>query len=147
MKQKDNRSTGAVVVSLTFAVVVFTALYIQHQSAIESVAVVDTPAFLEDVNFSEMDKVEETVTSETDVLEDEIATPEPPGVISFAKAYAIAREALGPGQTFTWDGMLYSTNTVEEAAAQTGGAPPEINLADAQDSLDNTLSHAITPEF
>lgn len=146
MKQKDNRSTGAVVVSLTFAVVVFTALYIQHQSAIESVVVVDTPAFLEDVNFLEMDKVEETVTSETNVLEDEIATPEPPGVISFAKAYAIAREALGPGQTFTWDGMLYSTNTVEEAA-QTGEAPPEINLADAQDSLDNTLSHAITPEF
>ncbi len=90
MKQKDNRSTGALVVSLTFAVVVFTALYIQHQSAIEPVAVVETPVFLEDMNFSESEMVEETVTSETDVLEEQIATPEPPGVISFAKAYALS---------------------------------------------------------
>lgn len=147
MKQKDNRSTGALVVSLTFAVVVFTALYIQHQSAIEPVAVVETPVFLEDMNFSETEMVEETVTSKTDVLEEQIATPEPPGVISFAKAYAIAREALGPGQTFTWDGMQYSTNTAEEAAAQTAGKQPEINLTDAQDSLVNALSHALTPEL
>lgn len=147
MKQKDNRSTGALVVSLTFAVVVFTALYIQHQSAIEPVAVVDIPAVPENVNISEAEMVEGTVTLETAMFEETVAIPEPPGVISFAKAYAIAREALGSGQTFIWEGMQYSTNTVEEAAAQSGEVPSEINLTDAQDSLGNTLSHTITPQF
>ena len=136
MKQKDNRSTGALVVSLTFAVVVFTALYIQHQSAIKPVSVVELPAVLENVNISE-----------TVVIEETTAIPEPLAVISFAKAYAIAREALGPDNTFTWNGTEYSTNTVEEAATQTEETHSEINLTDVQDSLDHTLSHTITPQF
>lgn len=111
MNKKDNRSTGALVVSLTFAVVVFTAFYIQHQSTFELNTVVETRSVLEDVNIFESEMINETAVSETDVLEERVATPEPPGVISFAKAYAIAREALGPDQTFTWNGSQYSTNT------------------------------------
>lgn len=144
MKQKDNRSTGALIVSLTFAVVVFTALYIQYQSTFEPVTVVETPAVLEDVNISEAKTVEETVVLETNVLE-EVATAEPQRVISFANAYAIAREALGPNQTFTWNGMQYSTNTAEEARAV--DAQPKINLTDVQDSLVSTLSHSLASEL
>ena len=65
-----------------------------------------------------------------------------PEVIPFAKAYAIAREALGPGQTFTWNGNQYSTNTAEENA-NVDNTEPALGLADGQDSL--TLSHALTP--
>jgi hypothetical protein len=66
-------------------------------------------------------------------------------VISFTKAYSSAREALGSGQVFTWNGNQYSTNTVEEAASQIVTDEPENNLTNAQDSLGNTLSHALTP--
>ncbi len=147
MKQKDNRSTGALVVSLTFAVVVFTALYIQYQPTFEPVTVVETPAVPEDVNISEAKTVEETMALETNVLEEEIAIPEPPKVISFANAYAIAREALGPDQTFTWNGMQYTTNTAEEAAANAVDAQPKIDLTDGQDSLVSTLSHSLASEL
>ncbi len=147
MNKKDNRSTGAMVVSLTFAVVVFTALYIQHQSALEPNTVIETRSVLEDVNILEPEMINGTVVSDTDVLVEKVTTPESPGVISFAKTYAIAREAFGPDQTFTWNGMLYSTNTIEEATAKGIDAQSDINLTDAQDSLVNALSHAITPKF
>jgi hypothetical protein len=145
MKQKDNRSTGALIVSLTFAVVVFTALYIQYQPTYEPVTVVETPAVLEDVNISEAKTVEETVVLETNVLE-EVATAKPPRMISFANAYAIAREALGPDQTFTWNGRQYSTNTAEEEAHAVD-AQRKINLTDVQDSLVSTLSHSLASEL
>ena len=80
-------------------------------------------------------------------VEEEVITPEPPKVISFAKAFAIARKALGASQTFTWDGMQYTTNTAEEAEAQATVEQPEIDLTDAQDSLGNTLSLANAPEL
>ena len=91
--------------------------------------------------------IEEVVTTETEVDKKELVTPESPAVISFAKAFAISRKALGASQTFTWDGKQYSTNTAEEAEAQAIVEQLEIDLTDAQDSLGNTLSFAITPEF
>ena len=36
---------------------------------------------------------------------------------SRSEAFRLAREGLGAGQTFTWDGKSYSTNTAEEAQA------------------------------
>jgi len=36
---------------------------------------------------------------------------------SKSEAYKLAREGLGAGQTFTWDGKSYSTNTLEESQA------------------------------
>lgn len=145
MKKNDNSSKGAFVISLTFAVVVFTAIYIQHQSTRESVVNVETPVLDEKVIATEPEIAEVIYSAENELLEEEIATPEPPAVISFAKAYSIAREALGSGQTFTWNGTQYSTNTAEEAASQIVTDEPENNLTDSQDSLGSTLSHAITP--
>ncbi|MBC8323350.1 MAG: hypothetical protein H8E70_07265 [Candidatus Marinimicrobia bacterium] len=145
MKKNDNSSKGAFVISLTFAVVVFTAIYIQHQSTRESVVNVETPVLDEKVLAAEPEIAEVIYSAENELLEEEIATPEPPAVISFAKAYSIAREALGSGQTFTWNGTQYSTNTAEEAASQIVTDEPENNLTDSQDSLGSTLSHAITP--
>jgi len=40
MKQNDNRSMGALIVSITFGVVVFTALFIQHQSSNKPVIII-----------------------------------------------------------------------------------------------------------
>jgi hypothetical protein len=36
---------------------------------------------------------------------------------SFREAFAAARAAKGPGQTFTWNGQVYTTNTAEEEQA------------------------------
>ncbi len=145
MKKNDNSSKGAFVISLTFAVVVFTAIYIQHQSTRESVVNVETPVLDEKVIATEPEIAEVIYSAENELLAEEIATPEPPAVISFAKAYSIAREALGSGQTFTWNGTQYSTNTAEEAASQIVTDESESNLTDSQDSIGSTLSHAITP--
>lgn len=143
MKKNDNSSKGAFVISLTFAVVVFTAIYIQHQSTRETVVKVETPALVEEVLAGEPEIAKVVYPVGNEILEEEIATPEPPVVISFAKAYSIAREALGPDQTFTWNGNQYSTNTAEENAQTVEEAEPASELADGQDSL--TLSHALTP--
>ena len=139
MNQNDNSSTGAFVVSLTFAVVVFTALYIQHKPTVQSELTEAIPFEIEEVFVEESNAIE--------WVEEEVITPEPPKVISFAKAFAIARKALGASQTFTWDGMQFTTNTAEEAEAQATVEQPEIDLTDAQDSPGNTLSLANTPEF
>ena len=139
MNQNDNSSTGAFVVSLTFAVVVFTALYIQHKPTVQSELTEEIPLEIEEVVVEESNAIE--------WVEEEVITPEPPKVISFAKAFAIARKALGASQTFTWDGMQYTTNTAEEAEAQATVEQPESDLTDAQDSPGNTLSLANTPEF
>jgi hypothetical protein len=147
MNQNDNSSTGAFVVSLTFAVVLFTALYIQHKPSNEPVADIEISAVVEEMIPSEPVVIKEVVTTETEVDKKELVTPEPPAVISFAKAFAISRKALGSSQTFTWEGKQYSTNTAEEAEAQATVEQLEIDLTDAQDSLGNTLSLAITPEF
>lgn len=147
MNQNDNSSTGAFVVSLTFAVVLFTALYIQHKPSNEPVADIEISAVVEEMIPSEPVVIEEVVTTETEVHKKELATPESPAVISFAKAFAIARKALGSSQTFTWEGKQYSTNTAEEAEAQATVEQPESDLTDAQDSPGNTLSLANAPEF
>ena len=139
MNQNDNSSTGAFVVSLTFAVVVFTALYIQHKPAVQSELTEAIPLEIEEVVVEESNAIE--------WVEEEVITPEPPKVISFAKAFAIARKALGASQTFTWDGMQFTTNTAEEAEAQATVEQPESDLTDAQDSPGNTLSLANAPEF
>ena len=139
MNQNDNSSTGAFVVSLTFAVVVFTALYIQHKPTVQSELTEATPLEIEEVVVEESNAIE--------WVEEEVITPEPPKVISFAKAFAIARKALGASQTFTWDGKQYTTNTAEEAEAQATVEQPESDLTDAQDSPGNTLSLANAPEF
>ena len=139
MNQNDNSSTGAFVVSLTFAVVVFTALYIQHKPTVQSELTEAIPLEKEEVVVEESNAIE--------WVEEEVITPEPPKVISFAKAFAIARKTLGASQTFTWDGKQYTTNTAEEAEAQATVEQPESDLTDAQDSPGNTLSLANAPEF
>ena len=143
MNQNDNSSTGAFVVSLTFAVVLFTALYIQHKPSNEPAAEIEISAVVEEIIPSEPVVIEEVVTTETEVHKKELATPESPAVISFAKAFAIARKALGSSQTFTWEGKQYSTNTAEDNMQNVEEQEPTLDLADGQDSL--TLSHALTP--
>ena len=135
MNQNDNSSTGAFVVSLTFAVVVFTALYIQHKPTVQSDLTEAIPLEIEEV------VVEESNTIEW--VEEEVITPEPPKVISFAKAFAIARKALGASQTFTWDGKQYSTNTAEENVQNVEEPERTQDLAEGQDLP--TLSHTLTP--
>ena len=134
MKKNDNSSTGAFIISLTFAVVVFTALYIQHKPTVQSELAEASP-FEEEVVVEKSNAIE--------WVEEEVITPELPKVISFAQAYAIAREALGPGQVFTWNGNQYSTNTAEENVQNVEEPERTQDLADGQDSL--TLSHAHTP--
>ncbi len=134
MKQNDNSSKGAFVISLTFAVVVFTAIYIQHKSSVPADLTETTPL------------VEEVLVEESNAIEwveEEVVTLEAPKVIPFAQAYAIAREVLGPGQVFTWNGNQYSTNTAEENVQNVDETNPSLNLAEGQDSL--ILSHALTP--
>ena len=48
-----------------------------------------------------------TLTSNVDLIE---TTPVP----SFNDAFLAARNALGPGQNFEWNGNLYTTNYVDE---------------------------------
>jgi len=67
MNQNDNSSTGAFVVSLTFAVVLFTALYIQHKPSNEPVADIEISAVVEEMISSEPVVIEEVVTTETEV--------------------------------------------------------------------------------
>jgi|TARA_B100002003_G_scaffold151631_1_gene140516 hypothetical protein len=143
MKKNDNSSKGAFVISLTFAVVVFTAIYIQHKTTTESFVKVETPALNEEVLAVEPEIAEVIYPVENELLEEEIATPEPPKVISFAKAFAIARKALGASQTFTWDGKQYSTNTAEENVQNVEEPERTQDLAEGQDSP--TLSHTLTP--
>ncbi len=145
MKKNDNSSKGVFVISLTFAVVVFTAIYIQHKNTTESFVKVETPILNEKVLAVEPEITEVVLTEQNEVLEEEIAIPEQQKVISFTQAYSVAREVLGPGQTFSWNGNQYSTNTVEEAAAESLAVQPDSNFANVQDSLGNTLSHAISP--
>jgi hypothetical protein len=135
MNQNDNSSTGAFVVSLTFAVVVFTALYIQHKPTVQSELTEAIPLEIEEVVVEELNAIE--------WVEEEVFTPEPPKVISFAKAFAIARKALGASQTFTWDGKQYSTNTAEENVQNVEEPERTQDLAEGQDSP--TLSHTLTP--
>tara|TARA_B100000809_G_C14700800_1_gene374070 strand:- start:130 stop:537 length:408 start_codon:yes stop_codon:yes gene_type:complete len=135
MNQNDNSSTGAFVVSLTFAVVVFTALYIQHKPTVQSELTEAIPLEIEEVVVEESNAIE--------WVEEEVITPEPPKVISFAKAFAIARKALGASQTFTWDGKQYSTNTAEENVQNVEEPERTQDLAEGQDSP--TLSHTLTP--
>ena len=134
MKKNDNSSSGAFIISLTFAVVVFTALYIQHKPFVPA-ELTETAPLVEEVLVEESNAIES--------VEEEVITPEPLKVIPFAQAYAIARGALGPGQVFTWNGNQYSTNTTEENVQIEEDPEPTLNLADGQDSL--TLSHALTP--
>ncbi len=143
MKQNDNRSMGALVVSITFGVVVFTALFIQHQSSNKPVIIIPSTEEKTFVSFETSD-VDSNVSG-IDVIKEEIAVSEPPGMISFSKAFAISREALGSGQSFTWKGNQYSTNTVEEAAALEKQKQSGIELTNIQDSLDNALTQAVTP--
>jgi hypothetical protein len=145
MKKNDNSSKGAFVISLTFAVVVFTAIYIQHKTTTDSFVKVETPALNEEVLAVELEIAEVVLTTENEVLEEEIIIPEQPEVISFAKAYSIARNVLGSNQIFTWNGNQYSTKTAEEAADVSLTVQPESNLTNVQDSLGNTLSHVLTP--
>ena len=135
MNQNDNSSTGAFVVSLTFAVVLFTALYIQHKPTVQSELTEAIPLEKEEVVVEESNAIE--------WVEEEIITPEPPKVISFAQAYAVAREALGPGQVFTWNGNQYSTDTAEENVQNVEEPERTQDLAEGQDSP--TLSHTLTP--
>ena len=46
---------------------------------------------------------------------------------SFGEAFAAARAAKGPGQTFTWNGKQYSTDTAEDVAARNAAAQAEAN--------------------
>ena len=135
MNQNDNSSTGAFVVSLTFAVVVFTALYIQHKPTVQSELTEAIPLEIEEVVVEESNAIE--------WVEEEVITPEPPKVISFAKAFAIARKALGASQTFTWYGKQYSTNTAEENVQNVEEPERTQDLAEGQDLP--TLSHTLTP--
>lgn len=126
MNQKDNKVTGIIVVSLTFAVVLFTALYIQHKPVLQT-------------NSSKLTSLNEERVFEHDSVADwtadEIAVTEPKESISFGEAFAEARKTMGPGQIFTWNEKEYSTNTVEEAELEIPVNTHDINLADARDTV------------
>lgn len=59
---------------------------------------------------------------------------------SFGEAFAAAREALGPGETFEWHGNLYSTFTAEEWNA---AHPSEPVVGSAEDASDIEAVEAI----
>jgi hypothetical protein len=48
---------------------------------------------------------------------------------SRSEAYKLARQALGAGQTFTWNGQSYSTNTAEEDQAKANAKIDALNKA------------------
>lgn len=72
---------------------------------------------------------------------------EPVWIPSFAEAFADARNLLGPGQTFFWNGNEYSTNKAEdlrEESTETDEESSEVNFA-AEDSSGEILTHVQTP--
>lgn len=134
---------GARIVSILFGVVVITALIIQHQASTTPVKTVMS-SFIEEESFDSYEESpEDSGFSRIETVEVEAAVPKPPGMISFSKAFAVARDALGPDKTFTWNGNQYSTNTVDEAALKEE-KQSEIELTDVQDSLDNALTQALS---
>ena len=71
-----------------------------------------------------------TLTSNVDLIE---TTPVP----SFNDAFLTARAALGPNQTFEWNGNLYTTNYVDEAfdAIQRDIVLEEVDVNDTEPQL------------
>lgn len=67
------------------------------------------------------------------------------GKSSFNEAYALAREKLGPGATFTWQGKSYSTATAEERpdlsaaglAAKAMSGDPQFQVALSEKAVQN----------
>jgi len=146
MKKKDNKPAGAWIVFITFAVVVITAITIQHQTSTLSMTVPDDPIVIRKGITLKPETFSQVVLNEEETRTD-VTVTKTPTVISFGKAFSIARSALGPNETFTWNGKQYSTNTAVEATDPRLTENRDIHLADANDSLDNSFSQAITPEF
>ena len=105
MKKNDNSSKGAFVISLTFAVVVFTAIYIQHKTNTESFVKVETPALNEEVLAVEPEIAEVMYPVENELLEEEIATPEPPAVISLPKLIPLPGKHSAPTRSLLGMGI------------------------------------------
>lgn len=72
---------------------------------------------------------------------------EPIGIPSFVDAFADARNRLGPGQTFFWNGNEYSTNKAEDlitASPDPDSESSESNFA-VEDSSGEILTLSETP--
>ncbi len=95
MKKNDNSSTGAFIISLTFAVVVFTALYIQHKPTVQSELAEASP-FEEEVVVEKSNAIE--------WVEEEVITPELPKVISLHRPMPLPEKHWAPARSLPGTG-------------------------------------------
>ena len=74
-----------------------------------------------------------TFTENVESLEEIETTPVP----SFNEAFLVARTELGPGNTFKWNGNLYSTNYADELpdVLQSGVAVEDILIDETEPQL------------
>ena len=93
----------------------------------------------------ELDPVLEVI--EAAQTEEIRAVSEPVGIPSFAESFADARNRLGPGQTFFWNGNEYSTNKAEDLDPIQPDDEAETDASGfaADETSGEILTHAETP--
>ena len=81
----------------------------------EATVDVEITSLVNNANMGNSVNDEAMTTDAVATLSDNVDQIETTSVPSFNDAFLAARNALGPGQNFEWNGNLYTTNYVDEA--------------------------------
>ena len=114
MKQTDKNKSSLVAVTLVIGTVFILSVVYQHWTVED---IIQEPlAYNEEVPTNENQSFEELV-DDFDIEVDVVYSSEnenEPVELSFADAFTLAREKLGPGCTFVWNDNLYTTDRADD---------------------------------
>ena len=114
MKQTDKKKSSLVAATLVIGTVFILSVVYQHWTVEDIIQ--EPMAFNEEVSTNENQSFEELV-DDFDIEVDVVYSSEnenEPVKLSFADAFTLAREKLGPGSTFVWNDNLYTTNRADD---------------------------------
>ncbi len=102
----------------------------------------------DEISLAEMPELAPVIEAIEEAYAEEIRiVSEPVGIPSFVEAFADARNLLGAGQTFFWNGSEYSTNNAEDlitASPESDSELSESNFA-VEDSSGEILTLSENP--
>lgn len=103
----------------------------------EATVDVEITSLVNNANMGNSVNDEAMTTDAVATLSDNVDLIETTPVPSFNDAFLAARNALGPGQNFEWNGNLYTTNYVDEAfdAIQRDIVLEEVEVNDTEPQL------------
>jgi len=115
MKKREKTTSSLVVSTLLIGALFTIAVIYQHSSEQPEIEPNLTTGLVEP-EIQEVDTWESIVKPEPDLIVEEYVEPiEQKIEIRFTDAFQEARDSLGPGHTFEWNGNLYTTNRADDS--------------------------------